>query len=226
MKTKPVLVWDWDGTLVDTIEYKYHKVWEGVFFGDKEKYKKAVDFLKTSEGKKMNRYGIIQNVLNAEEIDKEVSKYACRYKELSEKFVLNKGVFSGTKEVLEDLYNKGYSMYIVSGGGTDEDMKRMAKEVGIAKYFKDIFGFSSEASKGFGKVENFKKIMEIESRNNLQDYIVIGDSISDYEFSKEVGTKFIGFLREYNKWEGYRDKLNLISDINFLDLKLKNELSQ
>jgi phosphoglycolate phosphatase-like HAD superfamily hydrolase len=232
--SKPILIWDWDGTLVDTIEYKYNGIWDDIFPNNEEKQKIVKEFLKSPEGKGINRYGLIQKALGLEGLSDEELKnnssvvhHAGLYKKFSEEFVVKNGTYPNTKEVLEKLFNDGYSMYIISGGGDDDDLGRMAESVGIGDFFKGIYGFGSAGSAltSFDKRGNFKRIQGKEGEKNASKYIIIGDSISDYEFAKSMGAKFFGFKRKWNKWEGYENKLWLLSGIDKLEITL-NELSR
>jgi phosphoglycolate phosphatase-like HAD superfamily hydrolase len=231
---KSILIWDWDGTLVDTIIYKYDGIWDDVFPNDSEKQKIVKEFLESPEGRGVNRYGLIRKALGLEGLSDEELKnnssvvhHAGLYKKFSEEFVVKNGTYPNTKEVLEKLFSDGYSMYIISGGGNDEDLVRMAESVGIGNFFKGIYGFGSTGSAltSFDKKANFKRIQEKEGQKNTSKYIIIGDSISDYEFAESVGAKFVGFIREWNKWKWYENKLWLLSGIDKLEIKL-NELSR
>jgi len=231
-----ILIWDWDGTLVNTIPYKYEHIWKDVFVDEEEKQKIVIDFIRSPEGRGINRYGLIKHALlhtdrpdlktvSDEELeaDADIQKYAKRYKDNSEKHAVDVGLFSGTMEVLEGLFSDGYSMYIVSGGGTNEDMTRMAEDIGILKYFKGAYGFGAGGFTSFSKIENFKTISSKEGVDDASQYVVIGDSVSDYRFAENIGAGFIGFVRPWNRWENHQDKCVLIKDIGDIKLKL-NEL--
>ena len=233
---KPILIWDWDGTLVDTIEYKYDGIWDDIFPDDEKKQKAVKEFLHSLEGKGVNRFGLIKHALvftdrpdladmSDDELkqDSDITKYSALYKKFSEESAVKKGIYPGTKEVLEKLFNGGYSMYIISGGGSDDDLKQMAEDVGIGGYFKKIFGFGSPGSSltSFDKKANFERIMSQEGERDSDKYIVIGDSLSDYKFAESVGAKFIGFVREWNKWGGYKNELLLVDDIKSVESSLK-----
>jgi phosphoglycolate phosphatase-like HAD superfamily hydrolase len=229
---KPILIWDWDGTLVDTITYKYGGIWDDIFPDDLEKQTIVKEFLHSPEGKGINRYGLIQKALGLENLSDEelknhpgIQRYADQYKKFSEESAVKNGVYPNTKEVLERLFSDGYSMYIISGGGSDEDLKKMAEQVGIGKYFKDIYGFGSAGSSltSFDKKANFERIINKGGEEDPSKYIVIGDSVSDYNFADSVTAKFVGFIREWNKWEGYEDKLKLISNVSELEPEIDED---
>lgn len=217
-----ILIWDWDGTLVDTNGYKYDGIWSEVFLNEPEKQKIIKDFIKTPEGKTVNRYGLIQHTLfqtgmlevaalNGDTLKEHplVRKYADRYQQGAKKQTNAVGLFPGVKDMLGRLYQMGYRMYIVSGGGTDDDLNTMAEYVGIKKYFNGIFGFGArgESLISFGKQGNFDRIVKVEHNSDPSCYVVIGDGESDKAFAKEVGTKFIGIANEWNKWQTDGEKI-------------------
>jgi len=227
MSSNYVLIWDWDGTLVDSLDYKYGDIWDKVFLGEPERVKIVKDFIKTSKGKGVNRYGLIKHTLLntglpelaelSDELFKKhslITKYVNRYDQLS-KFQIEEELFllAGVKDMLERLQITGYSMYIISGGGTDNSLQSMAESLGIRKYFRDIFGFGGVGTRliSFGKRENFDRLIKIEQNFNPSNCIIIGDGETDLQFANDVGCRFIGIANEWNKWQV--DNTNIVSSV-------------
>ncbi len=205
MSSTHILIWDWDGTLVDSLTYKYEGIWEEVFLDEPEKISAVQNFIKTPEGKGVNRYGLIEHtLLNTGSSDlSKLNFYADRYSLLSKNQVERSDfLLPGVQGMLERLYTSGYKMYIVSGGGTDEDLKNMATKIKIGHYFQDIFGFGNIGTPlaSFGKRENFDRIMTIEQNFKPSNYVIIGDGESDRKFADIVGASFIGITNEWNGW--------------------------
>ena len=135
--------------------------------------------------------------------------------------MIKRRIFPGVKDILEKLHRQGYPMYIVSGGGTDRDLGRMARKVGVAHYFKGIFGFGQGAFASFGKSENFKRVAKTEDEKDPAHYVFIGDSESDYKLSQSVGSKFLGIPNKWNKWKDKTEMQKiLVYNINKLPLFL------
>lgn len=212
---KSVLIWDWDGTLVDSIGFKYDGIWSEVFSGEPGRRDKAKAFVQTPEGKAVNRYGLIQHTLvytglpELAQVPDDVltrhplvRKYAERYGKAAEVKTYTAGLFAGVADMLERLSKDDYPLYVISGGGTDEDLNRMADYFGIKEYFQDIFGFGNlkMSSIGFGKYENIDRVDAIEKYRNSHQYIVIGDGESDAIFAHTIGSKFIGIANKWNEW--------------------------
>ena len=80
----------------------------------------------------------------------------------------------------------------VISGGSQEELREVFKEKGIARYFRAIYGSPST------KVEHLKRIM---AEENLlpTEILFIGDGWTDFKTCVEVGTSFC-FLRCYTDW--------------------------
>lgn len=228
MAVKPILIWDWDDTLVETLEYKYGGIWNVVFSDDIEKQHAAIIFVKTPEGRLMNRYGLICHAListGSDEVanlsDSECKKHpqvieaASRYDCAAKAFVYKNGLRDGAHDTLEKLFSDSYSMYLVSGGGTDDDLQEMTIRLSIDKYFKGIFGFGSLGASltRFGKQENFARVMKMETDDDTAHYTVIGDSETDYSFAEKVRSRFIGIVTKLNGWRVGKEPFPVVAAI-------------
>ena len=206
--SKKIIIWDFDGVIVDSIPYKYGPIWKDVFSDEVEKEESVISFLNTEKGKLVNRYGLIAHSLGITGSDDQIKndinvrKYAEKYRKCSVDGVIKIGMFAGAKEVLQSLSDQGHTMYIVSGGGNDEDLKQITDGLSISHFFNGIFGFGDIKMPlvTFGKFENFKRIAEIEGTFDSEKYLVIGDGESDYILSKEIGCDFIGVHSKWNMW--------------------------
>lgn len=210
-----IIVWDWDGVIVDSIGYKYEGIWDDVFKDDIEKQQIVKDFIQTKEGKLVNRYGLIQHTLvKAESIELEnltgeelkdhplMKKYAAAYKTSAIEGVIHIGLFPSIKNTLKKLHEQNIPMYVVSGGGNNSDLRYMAEKLSIDQYFKEFFGIGDPKLPlaSFSKYENFKKVEELEKTTNASRYVVIGDGISDYDLATEIGCFFVGIDTQWNEW--------------------------
>lgn len=206
---KKIIIWDFDGVIVDSIGYKYDGIWADVFEGEEERRQSVLTFLNTEEGKSVNRYGLIAHALGVSGSDEEIKehpevvKYAKRYRDAAISGVIKIGMFDGAKEVLEKLLESGHSMYIVSGGGSDEDLKEVTEKLRIDQYFKGIFGFGETHMPlvSFGKWENYERLSKIEGVDHPKQYVVIGDGDSDYKLAQDIDCDFIAIPTEWNNWE-------------------------
>jgi len=213
--TNQILIWDWDGTLVDSLGYKYVQIWKKVFEGEQEKQDSVLAFMKTSVGRSVTRYGLIAHALaevgelKSQDVAKAdykeraiIEKYVERYKEGATEASVKAGLFPGVCEILSELKERDVVMYIISGGGNDGDLYKMSESLGVASYFKGIFGFGMPESSlaSFGKLDNFERIKKAEEVEDISRYVVIGDSESDKLFAERVGCKFVGIANKWNNW--------------------------
>jgi len=235
---KPVLIWDWDGTLVDSLDYKYEDIWSEIFPEDKKKQKIVISYIQTPKGKLVNRYGLIRYVLSVTDNpeiahwDDETFKnnthvkvLVSRYEHAVKAFLYKNGLRAGARQTLSSLFQNGYHMYIISGGGTDDSLKEIMKEFDIDKYFRAIFGFGSKGTSltRFGKNENFSRVVGLEKNADASCYVVIGDSISDYTFTKKIGSNFIGIKNKWNVWSNDSQRFLVVSSIAEIPTILKKQ---
>lgn len=214
MSSENVIIWDWDGTLVDSITYKYTDIWKVVFKDDSHKQGIAAEYLLSEEGKGKNRYGLIIYTLiqtdHPEFVDLSeallkdnpvVQQYAQLYDAAAKKHLYDNGMYPNVEEMLRSLHSKGYRMYLISGGGTDDDLEEMTKKLEVRDYFLKVYGFGSPGTDlvRFGKMENYKRLLANE--NNPGIYTVIGDSQTDKKFADKIGALFIGVASVWNRWE-------------------------
>lgn len=213
---KPILIWDWDGTLVDSLNFKYDTIWDHVFVDEREIQTVVKDFIKTAEGKTFNRFGLIRYALicsgvseienlSDDDLKKNplIQKYADRYRNELERWSSSTVLLPGVVETLKILHGWGVHQYIVSGGGTDTDLQIMARNQKINEYFLGFFGFGMPDMEfgRFGKRENLDRVIKIEGDMDVSRYIFIGDGESDKKFAEEARCVFIGVA---NKWNGWR----------------------
>lgn len=225
---KKILIWDWDGTLIDSLDYKYVGVWQEVFPGDEIKQKAIIEFIQTPEGKLVNRYGLICHALavtGTSDIvgldDDNLKSHPCvrlaaeRYAQATTLHNYSNGLCEGVESMLANLYNKGYHMYVISGGGTDNDLQEMLKNLKIDKYFKRIFGFGNPGAPfvHFGKHQNFVRVMEVEEDNNVSNYVIVGDEFTDYEFAEKVGCQFVAVKSKWNQWNNVAGDFPVIENV-------------
>lgn len=242
MKEKRIIIWDWDGVVVDSIDYKYLDIWEKIFPGETKKHKLVRDLVHTKEGRAMNRYDLIREALvsggnesmkdlsgAALEAHPDMKEYADRYARGSVSGVIEKGLLLGVEKVIQKLFDDGYSMYVISTS-KDDDLHTIADVLGMEKYFKKLLGFSRKLPDGtiggFDKYESFKEVVEIENVESPDRYVVIGDGGSDYKLSKQIGCPFIAIATKWNEWANDPEmKPMLLEDIEGLPERLE-ELSE
>ena len=180
------LIFDIDGTLWDTTEV-VAKAWNKAL---NEAGRDVLcnlfitgEMLKKEFGKPMN---IIADDLFGDIDDKikaEILKVSCKYEH--EAILENNEdlTFEGVRETLKEL-SLNNKLYIVSNC-QDGYVELVMKKNGFEDIIED---FECYGHTGLYKAENIKLLME---RNNIKEAFYIGDTLGDFEASKEAGVKFI-----------------------------------
>ena len=183
MIKKKILIFDFDGVILDSVNIKtlafqeifkdhsksiikkithHHQINGGISRSNKIRY-----YFKFFIKKKLTKK-------NEEEIIKKFKNIIFK-KILKCKFIL--GAYSFIKN------NKNYICYI-SSGTPQKELRKICKIRGISKYFKKIYG--SPLSK-----ENHIRQIIKKHKQNKKNFIFLGDSITDKSASKKCNISFI-----------------------------------
>jgi phosphoglycolate phosphatase len=211
--TFDVIVFDWDGTLFDSMVFKEKNI-ESVFH-------KEFSFSK-SEVQKWFRYfsglprkKVFRNILNKMEPSLEMTDVL--FQNLSMKFTKancrsaqKAEVFPEVVSVITKLKEQGHLLYISSSSNPSE-LIEIVNSKGIAHFFESIWGSEKNFNKG---KEHFEKICKQQncSRNNL---LFIGDDENDVTLGREAQVKTIRIIREDVSKKGGADvQINSLSQLN------------
>lgn len=186
------IVFDWDGTIVDSNELK-RLAWIEVFPPHTKPYfliqKPTPDLYTSTRSQILRSIFAKSGVLELNE-EAFVAKYSKIYGDIVEKGILQNGFLSGTKEVLENLYNK-MPLY-VNSATPETALLRIVKKIGANKYFKKVYG-RSLAQENYTqydlKVENLRDIAKKENLSP-REIIMVGDAESDEKAAKIFGCRF------------------------------------
>ncbi|MTD11291.1 HAD hydrolase-like protein [Acinetobacter sp. YIM 103518] len=123
-------------------------------------------------------------------------------------------ITQGCIDLLKLLNKLNISCYVVSGSEQTE-LQKVLKENGLSQYFKGVYGSP------LSKIELILNILEIE-KQNISNFIFIGDAKADYISAKFHEIKFI-YLSQYSADKVYMNKLceleNIESISNLSELK-------
>lgn len=192
MKKIKTIVFDWDGTIVDSIQLK-QDVWSLIFPRHTKAYSVIQKLL--PELKFSTRLQILDKVFNALDItgfskEKFVAKYSDIYKNEVEKGILRNGFLPGAKEALEELHTK-IPLYLNSATPF-EPLLSVVKKIDAEKYFKGIYG-RSKAQENYTqydlKVENLQDIAKKENFDR-KEILMVGDAEADEKTAHIFGCKF------------------------------------
>ena len=185
---KRVIIFDWDGVIVDSNTFKWEEAWKKTFKKEKEKASLAAEYLSTPEGRALSRYELIEKIAPKSSKSYQ-NKIAEEFSNVLQQSVAEISLMLNIQNVLDFLQKKGYKMIVISAT-KEEDLKYQADYLNVSKYFTDLFGNPRTKIENFERIENLKK----------HQYVVIGDGEGDYKLAKSIEAEFIGVENKWNNW--------------------------
>lgn len=224
-----VLLFDWDGTIIDSNQYKFHDAWLLVFADEPKKQEKVLQVLAHPEDRMLFRYGIVARVIEDEpgntdlqgvtnsdhwiKSDSRITRYTERFAACM-KDHRRMPAFPNAKQTLETLAEQGYTMYVVSGS-SEATIDEQIELYGL-DYFVGRFGNSNT------KHAHFQTITKREHKSDPSHYVVIGDGTTDASLASKIECHFIGVANAYNKWGDTEIDFPVIHDIGDLPNTLED----
>ena len=196
------IIFDFDGVILDSVPTKtegFKKLFQNF---STDEVNKLVLYHELNGGK--SRYVKIKyffnELLHKDISEQEILEYANKYSEITKEELTN------PKYIIEDTLNfiktnhKKYEMHIASGAD-EEDLKYICEKLDLTKYFLSINGSPKIKS------EIVKDIL-LDNRYDINETILIGDSVNDFDSAKDNGIDFFAYnnqkLKNHYK---YIDKL-------------------
>jgi len=210
------IIFDFDGVILNSVPTKtqtFRKLFKDF---PKNLVEELINYHKINGGK--SRYIKIKyffnEILNQKISQKEISKYAKIYSDITKEELSNsKYIIKDTLDFIKQNYKK-YNMHIASASD-EKDLQYICDKLDLGKYFLDINGSPLIKSK---IVEN----IITDNKYSKKETILIGDSINDYEASKENGIEFFGYNNtKLNKYV----KANYIKSFKDFLVKTENNLN-
>lgn len=195
------IVFDWDGTIVDSLKLKREAYFD--LFPRHTKAYFAVQNLLPHFIGTATRSQILRRIFmesNHGDFSEEafVAKYSKIYGDIVEKGILRNGFLQGVKGSLENLYGK-IPLY-VNSATPEVALLRIVEKIGANKYFKKVYGRSLEQENHTQydlKAENLRDIAKKENINP-KEIIMVGDAESDEKAAKIFECKFV-YANEFFK---------------------------
>jgi len=190
--TVKVIVFDFDGTLVDSNQLKYNAFFE-LFPSDSLHKEIITDVL--DEFIEKSRYVILREILkrinrktiNEDDLDYRVHASAKKYNDIVVDGAKRCKEKSGAKEVLESL-SKRYNLYL-SSTTPETSLKDTVKHRNWEGFFCDIFGYPNDKT---------SVLFDIIKRESISpgDLLVVGDGKSDRDSADKAGCKFFHVFKD------------------------------
>ncbi|MCK5396464.1 MAG: HAD-IA family hydrolase [Gammaproteobacteria bacterium] len=188
MKQFPLLVFDWDGTLVDSIE----RIVTSLQHASKQAVKTEVS---ESQAKDVIGLGLMEAIIKLHpELDEkhqlaELENIADAYRR---HYLFDNPVpaplFAGVNELLDDLHREGYTLAI-STGKSRAGLKQSIEEHNMASYFATTRCAGENRSKPHP--EMLHEILD-ELSFSADEALMIGDSEHDLKMANNANMKCIG----------------------------------
>mgnify|MGYP001189737295 CR=1 FL=1 len=187
-----VIVFDFDGTLIDSNQLKYNAFFE-LFPSDSLHKEIITDVL--DEFIEKSRYVILREILkrinrktiNEDDLDYRVHASAKKYNDIVVDGAKRCKEKSGAKEVLESL-SKRYNLYL-SSTTPETSLKDTVKHRNWEGFFCDIFGYPNDKTSVLFDIIKRESI----SPGNL---LVVGDGKSDRDSADKASCKFFHVFKD------------------------------
>lgn len=208
-----VIIFDWDGVIVDSMNWIYRAMQEVLFsYGIKKSINEISDGFFQPRDEYYNSFGV--DITDKEELDR-------RHKEAIKKYKIPDPLFPEVKEVLSFLKKNNFKLGIGSSTSAEEIIRQL-KIFELENIFKNELIFGGEENK-VEKLKNFLKILNV----SLDEILYVGDLASDITSAQLVGIQSAGIERreEARKKLGTLNPNYLFSSLNDLKLLLEKQIS-
>ena len=195
MQNEKIIIWDFNGTLIDDTQICIDAI--NLLLKDRNKSEIDRNTYRSIFTFPVRDYYVKAGFdFTREEFEKPAMEFIAHY----DRMIRDAGLFEDVRPTLEELRKKGYSQMILSAMQQDF-LDSLIDEHGIRDYFTRISGIDNHYADG--KLENARKLLS--SVNGLrQDVILVGDTLHDYEVGKELGIRVILVSRGHQSAERLR----------------------
>lgn len=227
---KQVVIFDFDGTIVDSNEIK-NNVYLELFSSVSGQAKKNIE--KISKESRKTRYQIIREILcflqktgelTVEDTEQDVQKYAREWGEMVEDRIINCKEVPGAFKALKFLSDNQYVLYILSG----TPRKPLRKIVGIfiesgkIPPVKDVCGRDDDTEEKEFKKKVITGIMKKE-KVLANQITLIGDGKNECEAALETGCTFVGIANDSNHWNQKERRFIVLENLTALPTLFKKQ---
>ena len=210
IKNSKAIIWDFDGVIKDSVDLKgeaFKKLFE-----DQKIYIKNKIYKHHKNNGGLSRFIKLQKYLDWSSYEnniKNLNLFAKKFSELVVKEVISANYIDGIENYLRGNQNR--QKFFLVTATPEEEILKITKKLEIFDYFKIIIGYPKTKEEGFELILN-------ESGMDNADFIVIGDSLSEYNAANKYSLKFVLRIdkskRKIPEWYIERDLIinNFISE--------------
>jgi len=181
---KKALIFDFDGVIADSISVKtdaFREIYSK--YGEKVEAKVVRHHLKNGGMSRYKKIDYYQNNYLGQKLNQDqLISYCDKFSKLVINKVINAPLVSG----IESFLNENYKLYklFISTGTPEDEIKKIAFEKNLNKFFINIYGSPDNKKDHIEKIFKDYKIL-------YSNMIFIGDSITDYNAAQKMNIKFI-----------------------------------
>ena len=200
------ILWDFDGVIIDSMtirEYGFREIFKNF---DKQSVDKLIQYHNNNGG--LSRFHKIEyffsNILKQNITQNEILQYADKFTTIMRQELINpKHLIIETVKFIKNNY-KNYNFHIVSGSENNE-LNYLCRKLNLSQYFISIHGSPTLKN-------NLVSDLITNCKYNLNETILIGDSINDYEAAIANKIEFYGYNNKdlKNKAKIYIDNFNIV----------------
>jgi phosphoglycolate phosphatase-like HAD superfamily hydrolase len=182
-----MILWDFDGVLIDSDKIRENGFRTVLENYPHEQVDKLIQFHRQNGG--LSRYVkfryFFEKIRGEQITEKEVFKYAEEFSSLMKLALVNPELLiKESIEFVKDNYRL-FEMHIVSGSDQNE-LRGLCDVLGISSFFKTINGSPTPI------IELVRSLVE-NTKFTLNEIVLIGDSVNDYDAARLNGIKFKSF---------------------------------
>lgn len=207
-----VIVFDFDGVLVESVEVKDEAFFQLYSRLGKDLGHKALEYHKAHRG--VSRYEKLkhlhQRYLGKDLNNAELEALAADYSTLVEQGVVEAAAVPGSQQFLK-TYSGKIPMFVASAT-PQEELERIIQKRGLESFFTQIFGFPTKKSNAIREALR-------QTGASPGEALMIGDAQADWDAAKETGVDFIA--REVGEGVSFPPHVLKMKDLTTLHEKLK-----
>lgn len=210
-----IIIFDWDGVIVDSMPWIYKAMQEVLFsYGIEKSTDEISDGFFQPRDEYYNSFGI--DIIDKKELDR-------RHKEAIKKYKIPDFLFLEVSEVLHFLKKNNFKLGIGSSTSNIE-IKRQLNFLNLKDVFSEELILGGEENKK-EKLQNFLKIL---NGSALNEVLYVGDLASDITAAQAVGVKSAGIERreESRKKLGILNPDYLFSSLSDLKILLEKQINK
>ncbi len=217
LKNKEVFIFDWDGTIIDSMDIKIGNFIETLskligFEMNNYEFINRVKFL-YEKYSGLPRKTLFENILKEANIKSEIIKYSNfnrNFSRLNKTNLLKAKIFEDAKSFLNLLIKNKKNIFISSSIPQEELIFFTSKklDVNLKQNIKGILGTKNNFSKGNRHFE----FIENNTGYKRERFLFIGDDLYDYKLSRNAEVDFVLINRKLKKFS-----ISNIFEINSLN---------